>query len=512
MHLKTKPLDIDAGGVFIVVLNRKTAEEHGLHPLDRIEVKYKKRRLVCILNITKNAVGPDELGTYREVTSRLRLGEGADVWVNPEEAPESISFIKDKINRHTLNYKKTKAIIKDVVKRNLSDVEVASFVTSLYINGISLDEAESLSKAMAETGQTLDIGRTVYDKHSIGGIPGDKTSLLVVPIIAAAGLTIPKTSSRAITSPAGTADRMEVLAPVEFGLEEIKEIVKKTGGCMVWGGAVNLAPADDIFIKVEYPLGIDPLLLPSIMSKKKAVGTKYLVLDIPTGRGAKIKTVGGAHNLADKFIELGKRLGIQVKCAITYGEQPLGYAIGPALEAREALQTLAGKNIEDLTQKAINLAGVLLWLAGKKDGKSCAATLLRKKAEKKFREIVAAQGGNPKVKPEDIPIGEKSQTIRANRKGVVLWIQNTLMAELAKAAGAPKNKGAGILLHKKVGWPVKRGEKLFTIYAETEQKLSHAIDMMEGEEPMVVRKGISEKMLLEVVPKIKRKAFFILER
>ena len=132
------------------------------------------------------------------------------------------------------------AIVKDVVERHLSTVEIAAFLTALSIHGLSTGETEALSRAMISTGKTIDFGTgPILDKHSVGGIPGDKTSMLVVPIVAAAGFTIPKTSSRAITSPAGTADRVETLCPVNLSIKEIKEVVKKTNGCLVWGGSLG---------------------------------------------------------------------------------------------------------------------------------------------------------------------------------------------------------------------------------------------------------------------------------
>ena len=244
--------------------------------------------------------------------------------------------VRAKLHGERLREKDIVTIVKDVVERHLSTAEIAAFLTALSIHGLSTSENEALSRAMVATGKTLSFGEgPILDKHSVGGIPGDKTSMLVVPIVAAAGFTIPKTSSRAITSPAGTADRVETLCPVNLSINEIKEVVAKTNGCLVWGGSLELAPADDLFIQVEYPLGIDPMLLPSILSKKKAIGATHVAIDIPTGMGAKIKTRTEAYTLASDFVDLGKRLGLNIQCALTFGDQPLGCGIGPALEARK---------------------------------------------------------------------------------------------------------------------------------------------------------------------------------
>jgi AMP phosphorylase len=261
----------------------------------------------------------------------------------------------------------------------------------------------------------------------------------------------------------------------------MEEVVERTNGCIVWGGSVHLAPADDIFVKVEYPLSIDPLLLPSIMSKKRAVGTNLLVVDIPCGRGAKVKTIGEADLLAKDFMEIGSRLGMRVRCAVTYGEQPVGYAIGPSLEAKEALEALMGlKNAPDLVEKATDIAGMILEMAGKSDGKRIAVETLRNgNAEKKMREIIAAQGGDPKISLDDIDIGSYHFTFRSDKSGHVLWINNAFLVDLAKFAGCPTDLGAGVLLHKKVGHIVKKDEPLLTIYADREVRLQRAQERLE---------------------------------
>ncbi|UCE43841.1 MAG: thymidine phosphorylase, partial [Candidatus Bathyarchaeota archaeon] len=279
MKLKARLLDIQAGGRNIAILDDETASLAGVHSSDRIRLTYKNKQLIAIVNIASN-FPHDYVGIYQEISEKLGLQDGEAVEVLPAERPEALDHIQAKIHGERLREEDVRMIVGDVVEGHLSDVELASFVTSIYIHGLSIDEIEALSKAMVETGSTISFDRTpILDKHSIGGVPGDKTTLLVVPIIAAAGFLIPKTSSRAVTSPAGTADRVETLCPVDLTIGEIVEVVKKTNGCMVWGGALELAPADDLFIQVEYPLAIDPLLLPSIMSKKKAVGATHVVVD-----------------------------------------------------------------------------------------------------------------------------------------------------------------------------------------------------------------------------------------
>jgi len=515
VKLKAIPLDIYTGGRYVAVMNKERVESMNLHPQDRILIKFGSEEVVAIIDTTERGIGKDEIGTYKDTTEKLGIKKGDLVEVVPAKPPESVEFIKEKINNQSLNYKKILKIIEDVVERNITDIELASFVTALHLNGVSLEEAEYLSRAMAETGRILELGKKpIYDKHSIGGVPGDKTTMLVVPIVASAGLIIPKTSSKAITSPAGTANRVGVLTNVDLTLEEIKEVVEKTNGCMAWGGSMELAPADDLLIQVEYPIGVDPMLLPSIMAKKKSVGADYVVIDIPVGRGAKIRTMEEAQDLADSFIELGRRLGMSVRCGITYGEQPIGYAMGPALEALEALKTLMGDwSAKDLVEKATSLAGMLLELSGEHRGKEKALKILKEGvAEKKFREIIGEQGGDPDVKPSDIQLGDKVVQIKSNHSGQVLWLSNPILSEIARAAGAPKDEGAGVLLNKKVNDLVNKGDLLFTIYAESERRMDRALEILKREEPVIVRKKITEKMLLEEVPGKKQERFFLLER
>jgi len=514
MKFKTKLLYLEAGWSPVVILSVEDAENLGVSSLGRVRIRYEGREIIAIVNTTTELTEEGIVGVNEEVKNRLNLKENDEVDVEVAPFPVSVHFIRNKLRGRKLTYEEILEIVKDVVNGGLNEIEIASFVTSLQTFGLDLDEASSLSLAMVETGSSLMLNKPlIVDKHSIGGVPGDKTSLLMVPIIAASGLVIPKSSSRAITSAAGTADRAEVLMPVNLCIEEMREVVEKTNGCIVWGGALNLAPADDIFIRIEHPLSIDPLLLPSVMSKKKAVGANLLVIDIPCGRGTKVKTIGDADLLAKDFIELGRRLNITVQCAVTYGEQPIGHTIGPALEAREALAVIMGKgDAPDLVDKATDIAGILLNMSGKEDGKNIALELLRSgKAEEKLREIIEVQGGDPKIKPEDIKVGDQEFIVRSENDGYLLWIDNTPLVEIARLAGAPKDKGAGILLHKKIGDRVRKGEQLFTIYAERNLKLQRALDELERTPVLAVGDRI-EMLIHEVKERPVTKKAFMLER
>ncbi|HSB57825.1 MAG TPA: AMP phosphorylase [Nitrosopumilaceae archaeon] len=511
MKLRVSLSGVESGGKPIVALNRHDADEIGVTASGRIRVCSKKN-ITAIVNIATTSVKRGFIGVNEEVREALDLKFNSVVDVEIAAFPKSLQFIRHKLAGRKLLYEEIYEIVKDVVAGNLNESEIAAFVTALHVQGLGLDEATSLASSMVRTGKHLNFRKKIIvDKHSVGGVPGDKTTLLVVPIIAASGLTIPKTSSRAITSAAGTADRAETLMPVNLGSEEMKKVVLKCNGCIVWGGALELAPADDIFVRTEYSLHIDPLLLPSIMSKKKAVGATHLVIDIPTGRGAKVKTVGEADLLAKDIIELGRRMRIHAHCVITHGEQPVGLSVGPALEAREALEVLMNKrNIPDLFDKTCHIAGSIFEIAGKKNGYNLAKDILHTgKAEKKIREIISLQGGNSKLKPDDIVVGDQVFQLKAKKTGQVLWMDNNILVEIARAAGAPKDKGSGIVFNKKSGDKVVRNEVLFTIYAEKSRKLSRAQDILDEQEPIGI--GKTTEMFIHKIkePPMVRRAFVL---
>jgi AMP phosphorylase len=514
MELIVELLNITTGGNRIAIISEQTASLLGVHSSDRIKITHNEKNAIAIANIAENFPN-NRIGLFEETERALNVKGDETVQVQLAPLPESLFNIRAKIHGERLREKDIIAIVNDVVERHLSAVEIAAFLTALSIHGLGTGETEALSRAMINTGKTLDFGRKlILDKHSVGGVPGDKTSMLVVPIVAAAGYTIPKTSSRAITSPAGTADRVETLCPVNLNINEIKRVVEKTNGCLVWGGSLELAPADDLFIQVEYPLGIDPMLLPSILSKKKAIGATHIVIDIPTGMGAKIKTRTEAYSLASDFVDLGKRLDLNIQCALTFGDQPLGCGIGPVLEAKEALQTLMGEGPPDLREKAVSLASMLFEMVGAENSRALAEDMIDSgKAMDKMRQIIQAQGGNAKIEPDELPIGPHSFAIRSQQSGKVLWLSTDDIVRIAREAGAPKEKGAGVMLYGKLGETVKKDGVLLEIFAERSSKLTSAIELANTLSPIVLSKKPEEKMIIDQIPeKVTHEKAFSLDR
>ncbi|MDD5096702.1 MAG: AMP phosphorylase [Candidatus ainarchaeum sp.] len=490
-------IDIETGRN-IVVLNEDEALENDIRQGYRVDLKTTGGEKVCIVDLSREMVKKGEIGVFGDVAHKLQIEEGDILQVVKMERPASVEFIKKKLDGEGLESSQIHTIIHDLMDNRLSEAELSAWITSTYIRGMGEDEVVALTNSIVESGDHLELGaKPIADKHCIGGVAGNRTTMVLVPIIAAAGIYIPKTSSRSITSASGTADTMEVLAPVDFSVEEMKRIVLKAHGAIAWGGGMNLASADDRLIRIRNPLSLDPrgMLLASILAKKKSVGAQYVVVDIPLGRGVKIMNMEDAEALGADFIKIGKRLEMTIEGLITDGSEPVGNGIGPGLEVKDVVQVLQGGGPADLRNKSCLLAGKILELVGKVgegDGYDAAMSLLHNgKAWGKMKEIIREQGGNPDFKESDIPMGQYKHTVKAEKEGKISHIDNKAISRIARAAGAPKNKGAGLYLHRLKGDRVKPGDLLFDIYAESESALEYAIKALEVWKPIEL-----EKMLL----------------
>ena len=492
MKFKVRDMDIATGGSLIVILNQHDAKTLDLHSGDRILVHDGSKEVTCILDISESAkaVPIGQIGLFEEVLSKLNIRQGHIVTVRFTGKPESVKHIRDKLYGKRLDYQELYHIIDDISNDRLTDIEKTYFVSAGFTQGWSVQEIVDMTKAMVNTGKKIKFKGITLDKHCVGGVPGNRTTMIVVPIIAAAGFTIPKTSSRAITSPAGTADTMECLARVELSEKKIKETVRKTNACIVHGGSMQLSPADDKIILVEHPLSIDAegQLLASVMAKKYSVSANHVLIDIPMGKGTKANTWAGAQRLRSMFRLIGRRLGMDVKVIITDGSQPIGNGVGPLLEAEDVMAVLRNDPLapDDLKKKALMMAGMLLEMTGKyRDGAKVAREILESgKAYHKMKQIIQAQG-----KQKHVLLGRHRFQVRSPKKGVVVAINNDVMAKVARIAGAPHDKGSGLFLHKKVKDQVDKGEGLYTVYAENEFKLGLAKFFVKNDKGYEIKTG-----------------------
>ncbi|MBI5465861.1 MAG: thymidine phosphorylase [Candidatus Kerfeldbacteria bacterium] len=494
LYLKPRKLDFSSGSEPLAVLNQHEAEAYGIQAGDRVELSWDHEKVIAAVEISSSRVNSGEIGLWREVWRGRRLRRQSVVEAELLSRPPSIEAIKKKLLGQELGYDEVYAIIADIASGRLSPVEITYYVASGFVKPNTDNELYYLSRAIAATGEQMNLPMQVVDKHSVGGLPGNRTTMLVTPIIASLGLYIPKTSSRAITSPAGTADTMEVLAPVTFPLSRIREIVKRTHACLVWGGGLNLAPADDRIIKLSRPLGLEPYdkMIVSIMAKKVAMGVDYLVIDMPVGDTAKITTRKLARQLEDKFIYLGRRLNMKVKVIKTLAKEPVGRGIGPALEARDVLRVLQQKPLkpQDLEDKAVYLAGELLEL--KKfcrpgEGERLARKQLQSGAAwRKMQEIIEVQGGQPNINADAVAVGAYRYEIHAPRDGRVGLIDNRAINGVCMNLGAPHEKIAGLHLHARWNQKVSRGDKLLTLYAPSKERLELGLKAQERTPVMTI--------------------------
>jgi len=409
-----------------------------------------------------------------------------------ENKQRAIDAIKKKLTGKPLSYSEIFSIMDEIATQRLGPVLTAYFAAAGFTSGFSDEELYHLTRAMVATGPVLHFTGVVADKHSTGGVAGTRTTMILVPIVAAAGFQIPKTSSRAITSPSGTADTMEVLAPVTFQPPQIEELVHKTGACIVWGGHLGLAPADDILIQVEQPLAFESFdkIIVSIMAKKVASGATHLVLDIPVGPTMKIQHEKDAELIARKFSLLAKRFNITLVVDINQIKQNAGRGIGPMLEARDVLEVLEQHKDRPmpLEAKALRLAGKLLDIcfASTPDRKTekgeivAREMLISGKALTKMKEIVAAQGGNPDIASENLAFASYRFEVKATTNGKITAINNQQITVICRILGSPNDKAAGMFLNRKLDEKVDKNDILCTLYSSDRWRLSEAIETIKN--------------------------------
>ena len=453
----------------------------GFNSSSRVQLESKGVKLTATLNVIENdSLALTHIGLSRIAMERLAVIEGEKVDIAHAPIIDSLGAMRKKIYGNILKEEEIKAILDDISEHKYTDVEISSFLTACAGGRLSTNEIISLTRAMVACGKQLSWAEydRVYDKHCIGGLPGNRTTPLVVAIASAAGLIIPKTSSRAITSPAGTADTMETLMNVNLSTEEIQRVVSETGACLAWGGAVNLSPADDLLIRIEKALNLDAegQLIASVLSKKIAAGSTHVVIDIPLGETAKVRSRNDAERLADLFELVAEACGIHVRCVITDGSRPVGAGIGPAEEARDVLAVLQNQCTapKDLLDRAVLLAAHLLDLS---DGNGLEPALgkARELVESgeawiQFQRIANAQGGM-KV----LPNARHHVVVTTSVTGIIAAIDNRKLARLAKLAGAPIDPSAGLRLHSNEGIAVSAGNPLFTLLSDSLGELDYAM-------------------------------------
>ena len=490
--LKARRLHIDTYQEPVVYMRSDChiCRSEGFEAQSRLAISCAGAEVIATLNVVSNSIlGVGELGLSESAWRKLGVADGTELGISHARPLDSFSAVRGKIYGRRFGQQDIDAIIHDVVTGLYSDIELAAFITACAGQRLDLQEMIALTQSMVAVGGRIDWGKTpILDKHCVGGLPGNRTTMLVVPIVAACGLTIPKTSSRAITSPAGTADAMETVAPVELDLATMRRVVEKEGGCIAWGGAVNLSPADDILIRVERPLDLDSegQLVASVLSKKIAAGSTDVLLDIPVGATAKVRSIEAAAGLSAALHAVGAAMGLRIRTLVTDGTHPVGRGIGPALEALDVLAVLRGAADApaDLRSRALMLAGGVLEMgnaAGLGEGEALAEDILNSgRAWAKFQAICEAQGGM-----REPALARYSALIVAQGNGIVREVDNRRLARLAKLAGAPKAASAGVRFHAPVGSRVEQGQPLITVFAESPGELAYAMNYADRQQQLI---------------------------
>jgi thymidine phosphorylase len=483
MHntLRLRRLGIDTYQEAVVYMSSDchVCRSEGFAARSRVQVRLGGETVIATLNVVHgDLLQVDEASLSESAWALLGAREGDTVEVAHAPPLQSESALRAKVYGSRLGSASFQSIIGDITAGLYSDLHLSAFVTACAGDRLDPDETLSLTRAMIDAGERVRWPYAVVaDKHSVGGLPGNRTTPIVVAVVSALGVPIPKTSSRAITSPAGTADAMETLAPVALDVAAMRRVVEREGGCIIWGGSVRLSPADDMIIRVERPLDFDSegQLVASVLSKKAAAGSTHVVIDMPIGPTAKVRSTAAADALERRLLDVGAALGMQLRVVRGDGTQPIGRGIGPALEARDLLAVLQCQSgaPADLRDRAVVLAGHILELGGRaasdEGARLAVDTLDSGRAWCKFQAICEAQGGM-----REPPSAPFTQPVLSRARGRVIGVDNRRLSRAAKLAGAPRAPAAGLVLHVSVGQEVEAGQPLFTLHAQAAGELAYA--------------------------------------
>lgn len=428
-------------------------------------------------------------------------------------------IIKKKRDGETLTAEEIKSFVLRYTKGEIADYQMASFLMAVFIKGMNVSETAALTKVMVESGESCDfsdVDAVKVDKHSTGGL-GDKTSFILAPIVASLGLVVPMISGRALGHTGGTLDKLESIdgIKVDLGLKEFSRIVRETG-LAIGGQSQNLCPADKkMYALRDVTATVDcvPLITSSILCKKLAEGIDGLVMDIKVGSGAFMKSMKDASALTKSICSIGKNLGLKITAVISDMNQPLGFAVGNAIEIREVIDVLKGKGPKDTRDLSVLLAAHMVLIARRAKKieeaiKLCESTLDDGSAFEKFKEMVKAQGGDADLldKEEGIPLASKSFSFRAEKNGYI-YSMNTEEIGLSivdlgggrKQSGEAIDHGVGLLFRRKLGEPVKAGDEVIKIYYEDENKLNIAVERLKAAIEISRKKPEKNKLIKKVV-------------
>jgi len=463
--------------------------------LTKIEIHGGIQPVYAFLQIVddENVVKPNEIALNNEAFRQISLPEGANVTITLSPPAPSLSYVKKKINGNILSSSEYRAIIKDIGSRRYSNTDIASFLVASG-SFMSATEVLAMTEALvSEHALTWDDENIVVDQHCLGGVPGNKTDIVVMAIVAAYGLPMPKTASRSLTSCAGVADTFGVVANVELEDKQFQRLVKENRAALAYYNALSISDVNKLVFSIERQLGIvkQEHVVASMLAMKKSAGVTHLLVDIPVGPNSRIKSTNEAMRLRKLIEYIGDMSQMAVDVVITDGSEPVGYGVGPVLEARDVVRVLNNKPDapEDLKEKSLFLAGKILEFDPKLrggQGYAVAKELLQSGAAlATFNRIAAAQGRQSAQQ-----MGHLSRDIVASTSGVVESIDNSRIIKIGVWAGAGQHEGAGVDLFKKVGDTVREGDPLYRIYSCASADFALANSIVDGDNGYKITRAV----------------------
>lgn len=486
---KVISFDIKNGNWHIVMLNVEQAAKYWIKDDDKISLIRKNEEFVVDVALTDKYVQANEIWVTKDFLEEYPIMEWDTVLVSfVKNNPLSMQAIRKKLLWKKITEEEIDAIIEDIKDNKIHELVLAYYVATSFFYKSDIHELAYTTKATAYTWDMYRFPGIVAWKYCIWWVPGNETTMIVIPILASLWITVPKSFSKAITSPAATGECVNVLMDIEFNKQEVIRLTDKVWACLVWNEKLNLAPVNDRIIKVSSPLGMEPYarMISSIMAKNYAMWINHCLIDIPMWPTAKVATMKDAKRVAKRFKEIWEYLWIKMDVQITDGCQPIGRWIWACLQAREALRILQQHKTkpEDLEKKATFLASRILILCWKVSTMRSAKKLINTQlvnweARKKMQEIIKAQNWNPNIGSEEIQLGKFSHDVVAEKDCIIAKVDMRHLNTMVRWLWAPKEYQAGIYLHKKLWDKVKKWEVIYTMYSPSANKLNLVKDMQQ---------------------------------
>lgn len=478
--------DLQDGERMITILNPKQAMAYGITLNSKVTIiKLNWEEIVTDVSFSER-VNIGTIAISDEVAKKYKFKNLEMVGVSlTESKSKTAETIRKKIRGEHVSYDEIYSVIKDISENKLDEIMMTYYVASSFAHPTTDEETYLTAKAMAECGVTFKYpkGEIIADKHCIWWVPGNETTMALIPLIASLWIKIPKNFSKSITSPAATWECVNVLMNINFDKKGIEELIEKVNCCLVWWGGLDLAPADDKLIKVQYPLSMQSKakVVSSIMAKKYAMGVTHSLIDIPVGPTAKVTTIQEAKDWKKRFETVGKKLWMKMSVQITEAKEVIGNGVWAVLQVREVLRILQQHpdRPRDLENKIIFLAGKLIDNIGLVKGKG-AMNLAKNQLQtwaawKKMKEIIEAQWGNPNIDSESLELGKLTYDIIATKAGKLKIMDLHDINAICRKLGCPIVNEAGMYIYKKLGSNIKKGDVIATLYANDETSLKAGI-------------------------------------